>query len=110
MGSGGGVPNPTPSHNYWGETYYTYGPMNAARMHMNYSNDSLNNIYKDLNKARDELQKQAFADEMRNQWQINAVEWAIYEKQVSVNQAKYVSTVYINRILGELRNLQSYVS
>jgi hypothetical protein len=47
---------------------------------------------------------------MENQWKILAVEWAIYEKQVSVAQARYVSNLYVNRIVAELRNLRSYVA
>jgi hypothetical protein len=107
MGAGG---NPSPRHDYWGETVHTANARNAARTHMNWTNDALSQLYRDLNLARDVLQKQAFDNEMQNMWKILAVEWAIYEKQVSVAQARYVSNLYVNRVIAELRNLRSYVS
>lgn len=105
-----GAGNPRPTHDYWGETVHTIGPRNAARMHMNWANQSLEQLYAYLEKERTAIQKQAFDAEMQNLWSILRVEWAIYEKQVSVAQARYVANLYVNRIIAELRNLKSYVS
>lgn len=107
MGAGG---NPSPAHEYWGETVHTANARNAARAHLDWTNSALSQLYRELDIARDAIQKEAFENEMKNMWQILAVQWAIYEKQVSVAQARYVSNLYVNRVIGELRNLRSYVS
>lgn len=107
MGAGG---NPSPAHEYWGETVHTVNARNAARTHLDWTNSALSQLYRELDLARDAIQKEAFENEMKNMWQILAVQWAIYEKQVSVAQARYVSNLYVNRVIGELRNLRSYVS
>jgi hypothetical protein len=106
----GATGNPSPSHDYWGETIHTANARNAALNHMRWTNDSLSRLYSDLDQARTAIQNEAFRLEMENQWKILAVEWAIYEKQVSVAQARYVSNLYVNRIVAELRNLRSYVA
>jgi hypothetical protein len=104
MGGGGSWSNP--SHTWHEETVNVVNNQWWAQRYQEYATAALNAIYNELEHERNVLRADAFAKAIKALTEKKEIEWKIFELQVKKAQANYISGLYTNQILSELRNLE----
>lgn len=112
MGSSGpsAYVNTSGSHTQKDETNVVIANYKDTVTYNDIANNALQNIYKTISVNQDNIRNEAIQKELRYFIEYKDIELQIYTNKVAIAQAKYVSQMYVNKIIAELKILRSILA